>query len=225
MKNRKSIPQLSKVRAELQKEINSICPFCENTDVGHFEIHHIDEIPENNDIRNLILLCPICHSKITKKDITMQEVCEKKINLILGTSDNKKIESKIANYRNVKNSVIGNNNKVTFKSTKKEKYPPGCIGHDFIKANYVSHLVGRYNEYKEYDDGKGNVPYGRFSAELKRKYKVGHQRTIYNLPISKFEELIEYIQNRIDNTKLAKIKGPNHKNYSSFKDYLREQYS
>lgn len=49
-KYRKSIPQHNKVRAELQKEINSRCPFCNNDDVGHFEIHHIDENPSNNNI-------------------------------------------------------------------------------------------------------------------------------------------------------------------------------
>ncbi|UTD16569.1 HNH endonuclease [Tenacibaculum mesophilum] len=73
-KIRKSIPQKNKVRAELQKEISSICPFCDNEDVGHFEIHHIDENPSNNEAQNLLLLCPICHSKITKGDITIEEV-------------------------------------------------------------------------------------------------------------------------------------------------------
>jgi len=73
-KNRKEIPQKNKVRSELQKEINSICPICKNTDVGHFQIHHIDENPSNNDKYNLLLLCPICHSKITKGDISMNDV-------------------------------------------------------------------------------------------------------------------------------------------------------
>jgi HNH endonuclease len=75
---RKEIPQKNKVRANLQKEIDSICPFCESTEVGHFQIHHIDENPSNNDELNLILLCPTCHSKITKGDILMRDVIEKK---------------------------------------------------------------------------------------------------------------------------------------------------
>lgn len=87
MKKRIPIPQLSKVRAILQKEINSKCPNCENADVGHFEIHHIDENPENNQIENLILLCPICHSKITKKDIQIDEVKKWKNNLVNRNSD------------------------------------------------------------------------------------------------------------------------------------------
>lgn len=73
-KIRKTIPQEKKIRAVLQKEINSQCPFCPSEDVGHFEIHHIDEDPSNNEINNLLLLCPTCHSKITKGDIKISEV-------------------------------------------------------------------------------------------------------------------------------------------------------
>ena len=73
-KIRTRIKQITKVRSILQQEINSSCPFCNNMDVGHFEIHHIDENPDNNEIENLILLCPICHSKITKGDIIQSEV-------------------------------------------------------------------------------------------------------------------------------------------------------
>jgi NADPH-dependent 7-cyano-7-deazaguanine reductase QueF len=42
-KIRTRIPKENKIRAELQKEIISFCPFCDNSDVGHFEIHYIDE--------------------------------------------------------------------------------------------------------------------------------------------------------------------------------------
>lgn len=81
IKKRSHIPQKNKVRSELQKEINSKCPFCDNEDVGHFEIHHIDEDPSNNIKSNLLLLCPTCHSKITKGDITTEQVKKQKENL------------------------------------------------------------------------------------------------------------------------------------------------
>lgn len=72
------IPLREKIKAELQKEISSSCPFCLNTDVGHFEIHHIDENRTNNDPENLMLVCPTCHSKITKGDISQSSVLETK---------------------------------------------------------------------------------------------------------------------------------------------------
>lgn len=77
-KNRTAIPQINKVRALLQQEINSKCPLCKDKNVGHFEIHHIDEDPSNNDTCNLILLCPTCHSKINKKDISIEEITKVK---------------------------------------------------------------------------------------------------------------------------------------------------
>ncbi len=77
-KIRNEIPQRNKVKAKLQQEINSICPFCDNDDVGHFQIHHIDSDPLNNENSNLILLCPLCHSKITKGDISIDQVIKTK---------------------------------------------------------------------------------------------------------------------------------------------------
>lgn len=81
-KIRVRIPKESKVRAELQKENGSTCPFCENEDVGHFQIHHIDNDPSNNVVNNLILICPNCHSKITKGGINLSEVYKRKIDLL-----------------------------------------------------------------------------------------------------------------------------------------------
>ena len=41
----------------------SICGWDEDIDV--LEVHHIDENREHNEIENLIILCPICHRKLT----------------------------------------------------------------------------------------------------------------------------------------------------------------
>lgn len=222
-KTRIRIPKENKVRAELQKEIGSTCPFCENSEVGHFQIHHIDENPANNEIGNLILLCPICHSKITKGDLGQIEVYKKKIELLKAPIVSKPKSEKTINFNSkVGNAVVGDNNKVLIKQTKsvKQKYPEGCIGFETVKANYVGHLIKRYNEYKEYEIGKVN--YAMFNGHLKKQYKIGPTRTIYNLPTEKFEELISYIHKRIDSTKLAKIKGKGHKNYSTFEEYAEE---
>lgn len=222
-KVRKRIPKESKVRAELQKEINSSCPFCNNDDVGHFEIHHIDENPSNNEIRNLILLCPLCHSKITKGDISNFEVLKRKFELVTIPIITDKRDKNSVNFNaKVGNAIIGDNNKVTIKKlgkTQKAKYPEGCIGFDTIKANYIGHLIKRYNEYKEYEVGKAGMNYGAFGSILKREFKIAPTRTIYNVPIEKFDDLSLYIQGRIDKTKLARIKGTEHKNYSKFEEY------
>uniref|UniRef100_Q3AR05 HNH nuclease n=1 Tax=Chlorobium chlorochromatii (strain CaD3) TaxID=340177 RepID=Q3AR05_CHLCH len=223
MKARKKIPMENKVRAELQKQISSKCPFCENEDVGHFQIHHIDENHDNNEILNLILICPNCHSKMTKKEIAQEIVFKKKIELLSSQVSNKKEQSsKTINFNNSKvgNNIIGDNNIIITK-TQKSKYPEGCIGFDSIKANYIGYLISRFNEYKEYEVGKGNVKYGLFGAQLKKYYKIGSTRTIYNLPIEKFDDLVQLIQSKINGTKLAKVKGKNHKNYLNFNEYTK----
>jgi hypothetical protein len=138
------------------------------------------------------------------------------------------IENKTVNFNNskIENAIVGDNNKITIKQTKKtvkEKYPPDCIGYDTIKANYIGHLIKRYNEYKEDEVGKGNVKYAVFPGLLKKQFKVSPTRTLYNLHIDKFEELVDYIHSRIDGTKLAKVKGRGHKNYSTFKEFAETQ--
>jgi hypothetical protein len=225
-KTRTKIPKENKVRAELQKEVSSICPFCDNTDVGHFEIHHIDNDPSNNLSNNLLLLCPTCHSKITKGDILQLEVFKRKIELLTKKPDPTIKAGKVINFNSkIDNAVVGDNNKISIRQTKKvvkEKYPLGCIGADTVKANYIGHLIKRYNEYKEYEVGKGNVAYGVFGSHLKKQFKIAPTRTIYNLPIDRFDELMYYIQSRIEATKLAKQKGRNHKNYSTFDQFKNQ---
>ena len=55
-KTRTSIPK--KVREQLMKEFRHRCAICGGDQP---QIHHIDEDPANNNLLNLIPLCPNCH--------------------------------------------------------------------------------------------------------------------------------------------------------------------
>ncbi len=229
-KKRKSIP--AKTKAKLQKEIKSECPFCGNEDVEHFQIHHIDENPSNDVFDNLLLICPTCHSKITKGDINSEVVLQKKISLSQeNTTNQNQTTTKVNNFNApINNAVVGDNNAVNInttvvkKATKKvvNKYPEGSIGSDIHKKNYISYLITRYNEYKEWEVGKENMSYGFFGSNLKKRFKVGKDSSIYHVPLERFEELADYIKSRVDKTVLAKIKGKEHKNYSSFSEYIEQ---
>lgn len=70
----------------LQKEIGSMCPFCPDDDVGHFEVHHIDGDRSNDSMDNLLMLCKKCHSKITKGEIAEEKVRRKKHLLVAQTT-------------------------------------------------------------------------------------------------------------------------------------------
>ena len=38
------------------------------------EVHHIDENRNNNDISNLVILCPICHKYLTLHLYTLEQL-------------------------------------------------------------------------------------------------------------------------------------------------------
>ncbi len=136
MKNR---PKISpKTKAKLQQEIHSECPLCQNQDVELFELHHIDENPENNNLSNLILICPNCHTKITKGDISEEEVKKVKLGLPL---INKKIEFVSASIasKNCAWEVSTENDFAFFKSDDKRKSPFPII--NFTLINHKSKTI------------------------------------------------------------------------------------
>ena len=56
----------SQYRIKALKTYPHKCNVCGwNEDERILEVHHIDENRSNNDIDNLVILCPICHRKIT----------------------------------------------------------------------------------------------------------------------------------------------------------------
>lgn len=53
-------------RKKAFREYPNKCSVCGwNEDIDILEVHHIDEDRENNELDNLIILCPICHRKLT----------------------------------------------------------------------------------------------------------------------------------------------------------------
>lgn len=50
----------------------AICGWSEDERI--LEVHHIDENRNNNNVNNLIILCPICHKKLTLHLYTLDEL-------------------------------------------------------------------------------------------------------------------------------------------------------
>jgi 5-methylcytosine-specific restriction endonuclease McrA len=50
----------------------AVCGYDEDERV--LEVHHIDENRQNNNIDNLIILCPICHKKLTLHICSLQDL-------------------------------------------------------------------------------------------------------------------------------------------------------
>ena len=220
MKPRKKPSQ--RMRALLQKEIDSCCPFCGSHEVDTFEVHHMNDNPADDRLDNEIMVCPTCHSKITAGTIPRNDVYRKKYELVYVSKRNERQETGSAaniSMKNVGVGIVGNNNRVTTNTVKKQivKYPPDCIGSDSTKANYISYLIDRYNKFASWK--RADFRYPAFNTHLKKRFKVGPQRTVYNIPLTRFDELVEYIQQRISDTRLGRIKKKSQRLFDTFTEY------
>ena len=50
------------------------------------------------------------------------------------------------------------------------------------------------------------MAWGLFGKKLKKRFGIGPTRTIYNVPMTRFDELVSYIHSEIEGTWLARIK-------------------
>jgi len=214
-----------RMRALLQQEIHSKCPFCLSKEVDTFEVHHLNEIPDDDRFENEIMVCPTCHAKITVGTIARNDVYLKKYELLEASKRNERPAPEAStniSMKDVKVGIVGNNNRVTTKTVKKQiiKYPPDCIGSDSAKANYISYLINRYNKFASWQ--RSDFKYPAFNTHLKKRFKIGPQRTVYNIPLMRFDELVAYIQQRITDTRLGRIKKKSQRLFDTFTEYCIE---
>jgi hypothetical protein len=224
LKKRVTIP--NKIKSLLQQEIESTCPICDSLDVDHFEVHHIDENPENNEQANLLMLCPVCHSRITKGDISLREVAAIKQTITLKAKLRRPVVAAnvIKINGTVSHSTIANNiqaNRIVINGKKpKLSYAENAIGNDAFKKNYVNHLIDRYITFREYDLGKGNANYAAVHGMIKKEFKA----STFQIPFQQFDLLSSFLQKRIDGTKLGRInKSKGLKLFSTFQEFCNPQ--
>lgn len=224
--NRKTIPE--KVKKKIYQEAGMVCPFCGESNVTTFEIHHIlpySEISKHNE-ENLILLCSNCHAKVTAGEITEAQVLRKKISLL---NDKNSVPLKTSLPNNVINfdSAINNGivaNAVEIKTQKKsiKIYPPkGTIASSANHRNYIKRLIDRYHKFKKADICKCKLNYAILYKTIEKEFGAKWDM----LPLSQFEQLATFLHRRIDNTILGKTqKAKNIKRYSSFEEFMQKYF-
>ncbi len=140
----------------------------------------------------------------------------------------------LANYTGI--SVVGNNgnvaiqspgaiqaNSITIKNTKMRlsvAAPTGSLGASQPKVAYCQHLIDRYQDYQKSDwTGKTKFKYIAIHNSLKRTFGVNWKL----LSESKFEEVVVFLQGRIDATIIGKgNKKKGIKNFSSHEEWQSE---
>ena len=108
---------------------------------------------------------------------------------------------------------------VTIKHTKgSPKFLPieGSIGADLIRRNYVKHLIDRYNDFASKQTGRRRFSFVAIYSIIKKRFKADWER----IPVTRFDELVDFVQARINRTQLGCInRGKGIKNFSTFDDY------
>ena len=98
--------------------------------------------------------------------------------------------------------------------------PQGSIGDNVNYAGYIQHLIKRYNKFASTEPTrKRKFSYGALSDNIEKTYGAEWRL----LPIEKADEVIAYIQARIERTRQAKInKGKGWKSFSTYAEYLEK---
>lgn len=95
--------------------------------------------------------------------------------------------------------------------------PEGTIGADADKVTYIKNLIKRYQEFASKQKGRIEYNYSVIYKILYSKFKVSKVELI---KVEKFEEIMKYLQEKVDWTVLGKInKSKGIKNYSSYEDF------
>ncbi|XPV69549.1 MAG: HNH endonuclease [Halarcobacter sp.] len=221
---RKAIPE--KIKKKIYQEAGMACPFCGETDVTTFELHHIQpysEIQEHKE-DNLILLCSNCHAKVTAGEISEIEVLRKKISLIKGVNSALPNQSQLGNVisfdSSVNNGVVANRVEIkTQKKSVKVNAPVGSIASSANHRNYIKRLIDRYHEFKTADVGKEKMKYTIIYGAINREFGAKWDM----IALSQFEKLVNFMHRRIDSTILGKNKkSKNIKRYSTYEEFLQK---
>ena len=121
--------------------------------------------------------------------------------------------------------VIQDARDVKFHFTEKRKpkmeYPVGSIGADLLRRNYIRYLAERYFRYREADASFGPKAVRRFSyAVLFKNIETHFKAPTYFIPTARFDELVDFLQRKIEGTILGKRNRTHgHRNYETFDEF------
>lgn len=204
---KKRINPSHSIRAELQKEIGSRCPFCPSEDVRHFEFHHIDGKRSRTLANNLLMLCRQCHSKFTKKEWKLSEAREKK-RVLLKDIDWKWYQSHQDNFDYICYNMLATNGRLPANSGN------GSSAKIFVKDRYHFIVTLKQNDGRVWEgelimeqsdygklffryQGETEFEFGRRECYLKQIVTAEYRDDIlYLKPLTDFKDYGDEILRR-----------------------------
>ncbi|HEX2963530.1 MAG TPA: hypothetical protein VHO43_17170 [Ignavibacteriales bacterium] len=193
---------------------------------------------------NLILLCSRHHQIIDKNSlaydvkalIEMKNEHEECIGEQESLTDDIFARSLLDEYNDIEisnndgNIMIGSPNGMQAKiiniKSANEKLnilpPSGTVSENLKLLAYIEHLIKRYHEFAGGDKTRvDKFHYGAIYRNIESIFGVKFKL----VPVSRGEELIKYLQKRIDKTRQASInKGKGYKSYSTFEEYCKKHF-
>jgi 5-methylcytosine-specific restriction endonuclease McrA len=218
----------ARIQKQVFQEAGSRCVFCPERDVSALQIHHIDSDRANNAFDNLILVCASCHTKITAGVIAEAQVVTRKRQLKFEPQSADigayKSGATVVVDRTINTGTIAHTvNKFAKGRTPRMHYPPGTIGSDAIRHNYIDYLITRYFEFRKADASYGSRRPFAFPEIHKSIQKRFGAKTFFVL-LGRFDEMADYLRERIDNTILGRNnRSRGTRSYKSFSEYEAEQ--
>jgi hypothetical protein len=107
----------------------------------------------------------------------------------------------------------------------KMEYSDGSIGADLLRRNYIRYLTERYFRYREADASFGPKAVRRFSyAVLFKNIEARFKAPTYFIPEARFDELVDFLQRKIEATILGKRnRSRGQRNYETFDEFQLTQ--
>lgn len=205
-------------------EAASACPFCGDTTLAVLQIHHIDARANGgtNDRSNLILTCASCHDKIEVGLITLSDVLKAKAAMRQAIAPTRKprpadaVPGNVVNFRGPNLGVVANQVTMTTPRRPRLVPPAGVLATDADRRTYVLYLIKRYLKFKE-ADVQGAMKHAIIYKAIEREFGC----TWEFVPLVRFDDLVRFLQRRIDDTKLGRNqRARGAQRYSTYPEYL-----
>lgn len=222
MSRRPSLPK--KLEKAIFQQFSSRCPFCGETDIAVLQTHHI--VPyamvRKHEADNLILVCANCHDRIEAGGIPRAAVERKKREALAGIkAPLNRPGAGVEVHNSVNHGIIAHTVSVRMSGKGKPASPPpsGTVATNGTARNYAKYLIDRYHKFKLVEVGKAKMNYTIFHVSIKRELGAKWD----HVPLSRFADLVAFLQRRIDDTILGKNQKAGGKpNYQTYEGYLEK---
>jgi hypothetical protein len=230
------------------EEARFVCPNpkCETPAVrrlpaAKFDIHHLDEMRDNNARENLLALCKNCHQQATDHVLSVADLDLWKRMLVSRVHPRRGPETAADLVKPVKKIRV---KKITFNATgnlgpvqqaetihntrisygAKTKSPiilPGSIATDPRRYSYMEYLIKRLSDWRKKGERVGQKRTGKVHPGIIRS-QIEHEwhGLPKDLPLEKWEPLCKWLKAKTDATALGRVnRKKSIRNYHTFEEH------